>query len=99
MRVKEVSAVHIPDAPVGMVCSLPVLLGFTHQPPQDVLFLPLGLTAGRQIWLGCAIRQNLVLYHYCTQYISRQTEVECVAVRLVETCALEMTEYASDINC
>ena len=53
--VQEVSAVHVPDAPVGVVSSLPVLLGLADQAAQLILLVPLGLTTGGQIWLGPAV--------------------------------------------
>lgn len=44
--VQEISTVHVPDAPVGMVRRFPVLLCLVDQPPQLVLLVSLDLTTG-----------------------------------------------------
>ena len=68
MGVEKVSTVHISDAPVGVICRLPVLLGFTHQPSQDVLLVALSLRARGEVGLGGAIPQHLVLHQHCTPH-------------------------------
>lgn len=66
--VQEVGTVHIPDAPVGVVGRLPVLLGLDDQPLQLLLLVPLGLATRGQLWLHAAVWKHLVLHQHCTQH-------------------------------
>ena len=65
MRVQEGSAVHISDAPVGVVGGLPVFFCLVDEAAQGVLLLPLGLAAGGQVRLCTAIAKHLVLHQHC----------------------------------
>lgn len=64
--VQKLSTVHVPDAPVGVVRRLPVVLGLADQPPQLVLLVPLGLATGGQLRLKFTIWEHLVLHQNCT---------------------------------
>ena len=64
--VQELSAVHVPNAPIGVVRRLPVLLGLAYQALQLLLLLPLGLGTGGQVRLHGAVCQHLVLHQHCT---------------------------------